>query len=77
MFIRMSGRFVFNHELWNLGNKIEDAVRPKLNECFGCDLQRSDDIFDIIDFKDRLRWRLKADGFLQLNSTIQLLQPIK
>lgn len=48
----MSGRFVFNHELWNLGNKIEDAVRPKLNECFGCDLQRSDDIFDIIDFKD-------------------------
>lgn len=48
----MSDRFEFNQTLWELGQKIEDAVKPKLNECFGCDLKRSDDIFDIIDFKD-------------------------
>ncbi len=44
--------FKFNHELWNIGKKIEDAVLPELNKAFNCDLERTDNIFDIIDFKD-------------------------
>tara|TARA_R100000808_G_C2100261_1_gene117584 strand:+ start:419 stop:826 length:408 start_codon:yes stop_codon:yes gene_type:complete len=44
--------FTFNKELWNIGKKIEDALLPTLNEELECDFIRSDDIFDIIDFKD-------------------------
>ena len=50
--MEQTNRFQFNHELWNLGQKIEDAVLPSLNEVFNCDLKRSDDIYDIIDFYD-------------------------
>lgn len=45
-------RFDFNKELWSLGQKIEDAILPDLNSKWNCDLKRSDDIFDIIDFRD-------------------------
>ena len=44
--------FTFNKELWNIGKKIEDALLPTLNEELECDFIRSDDIFDIINFKD-------------------------
>tara|TARA_R100000655_G_scaffold32115_1_gene63901 strand:- start:537 stop:956 length:420 start_codon:yes stop_codon:yes gene_type:complete len=44
--------FKFNTELWNLGKKIEDAILPELNETLECNLQRSDNIFDIMDFRD-------------------------
>ena len=42
----------FNHERWNLGRQIEDEILPHLNNHFDCDFQRSNDIFDILDFKD-------------------------
>lgn len=42
----------FNHERWNLGRQIEDEILPHLNTHFDCDFQRSDDIYDILDFKD-------------------------
>lgn len=45
-------RFEFNKVLWTFGTKIEDQVRPHLNELFKCDLQRSDDIYEKIDFHD-------------------------
>ena len=45
----------FNHERWNLGRQIEDNILPKLNNHFDCDFKRSNDIFDILDFKDEER----------------------
>lgn len=50
MYNRMSGKF--NRELWNIGRTIEDAIKPKIDEYFGCDFVRSDDIFDVMDFCD-------------------------
>lgn len=45
-------RFEFNHTLWKFGTKIEDEVKPHLDELWGCNFQRSDNIFEAIDFKD-------------------------
>jgi len=42
----------FNRKLWELGREIEDALKPKINKFFDCDFSRSDDIFDILDFRD-------------------------
>ena len=42
----------FNKELWEFGTKLEDAIKPQLEEKFKCELGRSDDIFDVIDFRD-------------------------
>ena len=47
-----SNRFQFNKPLWKIGQKTEDAVLPSLNEKFSADFKRSDDIYDIIDFRD-------------------------
>jgi len=45
--------FKFNKELWELGQKIEDATLPKINKYYDCDFKRNEnDIFDIFDFKD-------------------------
>ena len=45
--------FEFNHELWNIGRKIEDETLPIVNKYFDCDFKRNEnDIFDILDFKD-------------------------
>ena len=41
----------FNKKLWTLGNKIEDELKPHLEEFLGKELYRSDDIYDIMDFK--------------------------
>ena len=41
----------FNKTLWTLGNKIEDEIKPHLEEFLGKELFRSDDIYDIMDFK--------------------------
>ena len=41
----------FNKPLWTLGNKIEDEIKPHLEEFLGKKLFRGDDIFDIMDFK--------------------------
>tara|TARA_R110002110_G_scaffold15283_2_gene69004 strand:+ start:1276 stop:1710 length:435 start_codon:yes stop_codon:yes gene_type:complete len=41
----------FNKTLWTLGNKIEDEIKPHLEEFLGKELFRGDDIFDIMDFK--------------------------
>ena len=42
----------FNLERWNLGRSIEDKILPDLNTFFDANLERSDDVFDIFDFKD-------------------------
>lgn len=44
--------FAFNKKLWELGQKIEDELKPHLDEFFACDFQRHDDIFDVLDFHD-------------------------
>ena len=51
----MSGKRTFNQYLWNIGKQIEDELLPKINSAFGCEFERSDDIFDIIDFKDAIK----------------------
>ena len=43
----------FNKTLWTLGNKIEDEIKPHLEEFLGKELFRGDDIFDIMDFKSK------------------------
>ena len=47
----MSKNNKFNKKLWTLGNKIEDEIKPHLEEFLGKELFRSDDIYDIMDFK--------------------------
>tara|TARA_R100001440_G_scaffold74807_1_gene100686 strand:+ start:830 stop:1264 length:435 start_codon:yes stop_codon:yes gene_type:complete len=42
----------FNKKLWELGRKIEDELKPDIDSFFGCDFQRKDDIYDILDFWD-------------------------
>tara|TARA_R100001369_G_C3186420_1_gene142685 strand:- start:54 stop:476 length:423 start_codon:yes stop_codon:yes gene_type:complete len=42
----------FNNTLWNIGRQIEDELLPKINSAFNSDFKRSEDIFDILDFKD-------------------------
>ena len=43
----------FNTKLWNLGRQIEDEIKPSLDEFFGCSFERSDDVFDVLDFHDK------------------------
>lgn len=50
--MEQKSRFDFNKTLWEFGTKIEDAVRPKLNQLWECDFKRSENIFETIDFKD-------------------------
>tara|TARA_R100000654_G_scaffold26188_2_gene49717 strand:- start:238 stop:681 length:444 start_codon:yes stop_codon:yes gene_type:complete len=49
----MSKNNKFNKKLWTLGNKIEDEIKPQLELFLGEELFRSDDIFDIMDFKSK------------------------
>mgnify|MGYP003644048139 CR=1 FL=1 len=42
----------FNRKLWDMGRKIEDNIKPTLNEVFECNFERSNDIFDLFDFAD-------------------------
>tara|TARA_R110000737_G_scaffold259553_2_gene268073 strand:- start:335 stop:823 length:489 start_codon:yes stop_codon:yes gene_type:complete len=56
--ISMSGNKSFNQYLWNIGKQIEDELLPKINTAFNCDFKRSDDVFDILDFKDDARKRI-------------------
>ncbi len=44
--------FAFNKELWDYGTKIEDKIKPVLNEKFNADFKKNDDIWDILDFHD-------------------------
>jgi len=45
--------FKFNHELWEIGRKIEDKTLPLINEYYSCNFERNDnDIFDVLDFHD-------------------------
>ena len=46
-------QYIFNKELWTIGEKIENDTLPLLNKYFNCDFKRNEnDIFDILDFKD-------------------------
>ena len=42
----------FNKKLWELGRKIEDEIKPLLNNFLECDFMRRDDIYDVLDFHD-------------------------
>lgn len=44
--------FAFNKQLWDFGQKVEDEVKPILNEKFNADFKRHDDMWDILDFYD-------------------------
>tara|TARA_R110002126_G_scaffold146267_1_gene292220 strand:+ start:5631 stop:6032 length:402 start_codon:yes stop_codon:yes gene_type:complete len=44
--------FAFNKELWDYGTKIEDKIKPVLNQVFKADFKKNDDIWDILDFHD-------------------------
>ena len=59
----------FNTKLWNLGRQIEDDLLPKINSAFDCDFKRSDDIFDILDFKDDTKKRIVEVKGRRINST--------
>ena len=47
---KMSNKF--NRELWNVGRKIEDAIKPEIDKHFECEFKRSDNIYDVMDFRD-------------------------
>lgn len=42
----------FNTKLWNIGRQIEDELKPKIDDFFGCSFERSDNVFDVLDFHD-------------------------
>jgi len=42
----------FNKVLWELGRKIEDEIRPYLNDFLECEFERKDNIYDVLDFHD-------------------------
>jgi hypothetical protein len=59
----MSKRFQFNHKLHNLGIKIEEEIRPHLDEFFNTKFEkRSNDVFDIIDFTNKENIQVEIKG---------------
>lgn len=48
----------FSKKLWNIGRKIEDDIKPYLDEFLDCDFQRSDNVYDILDFHDDNRMKI-------------------
>lgn len=44
--------FAFNKKLWDFGTKIEDQIKPVINEKFNADFKKNDNIWDILDFHD-------------------------
>jgi hypothetical protein len=62
----MSG---FNKVTWDIGKKIEDELLPKINSAFGGNFKRSDDIYDILDFKDDIQKTIVEVKGRRINST--------
>ena len=59
----------FNKKLWELGKETEDTLKPEIDEFFGCDFYRNDDVFDVLDFHDdnkfeeiAEKWAIKEYG---------------
>ena len=49
----------FNHELWNLGQQIEDKTLPHINKHYECQFEKNlNDIFDVLDFKDEINKKI-------------------
>lgn len=44
--------FAFNKKLYDMGVKIEEEVKPVLNNIFDADFKKKDDMWDILDFYD-------------------------
>jgi len=42
----------FNKVLWTLGRKIEDEIKPYLDDFLECEFERKDNIYDVLDFHD-------------------------
>lgn len=59
----------FNQYLWNIGKQIEDELLPKINTAFDADFKRSNDIYDILDFKDDEKKRIVEVKGRRINST--------
>jgi hypothetical protein len=56
-------RFQFNKVLHNFGIKIEEELKPYLDEHFETTFEkRSDDIFDVIDFTDNKNIQVEVKG---------------
>ena len=59
----MSKRFQFNKKLHDLGIKIEEEIRPHLDEFFNTKFEkRSNDVFDIIDFTNKENIQVEIKG---------------
>lgn len=59
----MSKRFQFNKKLHDLGIKIEEEIRPYLDEFFDTKFEkRSNDVFDIIDFTNKENIQVEIKG---------------
>lgn len=48
----------FNKKLWELGRKIEDELKPQIDEFFGCSFDRTDDVYDVFDFHDSVNKKI-------------------
>ena len=56
-------RFQFNKVLHEFGTKIEDELKPYLDEFFDTEFEkRSDDIFDVIDFTNKENIQIEVKG---------------
>ena len=45
-----ANRFTFNEQLWKLGNQIENEIHPHLEEYLNVKLDRTDNLYEIMDF---------------------------
>eukprot|EP01051_Picozoa_sp_SAG22_P025240 SAG22_NODE_7385_length_745_cov_0.633127_1_plen_80_part_10 len=45
-----ANRFTFNEQLWKLGNQIENEIHPHLEEYLNIKLDRTDNLYEIMDF---------------------------
>lgn len=60
---KLTNRFQFNHSLHNLGIKIENELKPHLDEFFETKFEkRSNDVFDVIDFTDNKNIQIEVKG---------------
>lgn len=59
----LTNRFQFNHKLHSLGIKIEEEIKPYLDEFFETTFEkRSNDVFDVIDFTNNENIQVEIKG---------------
>lgn len=59
----LTNRFQFNHKLHSLGIKIEEEIKPYLDEFFDTKFEkRSNNVFDVIDFTNNENIQIEIKG---------------